>query len=266
MIADFILRLDGVEEFKPPSWDRDPAAHYLGDYYQRRAARGGGRVLLRAAAGAKCGPIGPTRDQIILDMRRAADGNFQKDAFLCLFGSSNGAAVALALAAELQNDITIVYLCLSDLPLFNGGRSPEIPGVGNCAVNRPAYYDVVESGLDSRGVRKQIVTDTIFGKGDRPKTTLNCAIEARIKDNIYQHSGNSIEPFLLRDGWKWTSTMPNHEVHGEITNGGWNNFERDVSNETTVWWHAKDGQYHRILNDNEKWTFDARAQKELGKA
>ena len=56
---------------------------------------------------------------------------------MCLFGSSNGASVALALAAALQDKLTINYLCLADLPMFAGGRSPGIPGVGDCAVFPP---------------------------------------------------------------------------------------------------------------------------------
>jgi hypothetical protein len=266
MIADFIVSLDGVSAFSPPAWAKDPAGHHLGPYYQRRAARGQERVLLRAHAGAACGNIAPTRDQIIINMRQAADGNFRKDAFLCLFGSSNGAAVALSLAAELQDQITIVYLCLADLPLFDGGRNPPLEGVCLCDAGRPQTYDLVERGLDSRGKPKMITSETIFVKGDRPSTTVLRPIKAGTKENVYQHQGNSIMPYLVRDGWRWTSSMPNGEVHGKIRNADWVNTEIDVSKKQLKWWHAEDGQHHANLDDDALSDFGRRAQQELGKA
>jgi len=62
-----------------------------------------------------------------------------KGRVLCLFGSGNSAAHALALAVALENELTINDICLADLPIFAGGRNPPIPVVDALLPSTP--YD-----------------------------------------------------------------------------------------------------------------------------
>ncbi len=215
MIADFVLSLDGVTTFSLPNWSKDLQISGTEAYFQRRKDLNQDRVFFRAGAGASNSDIASVRDQLIKQMKELAGGQFQKSGVLCIFGSSNGAAHALALAAALQNELTINYICLADLPLFTGGRNPEIPnGIGPLIPSNPVKFIAARSKIGAIIVHPQ---------GDRPKVALQNDINAKVKQNFYQHSGNGVKTFTLSGDWFWTSDMKHSEVHGEITNPGWNN-------------------------------------------
>ena len=184
MITDFVLSLDGVTRFRPPTWSKD--FHIAGTeaYFQRREQLKQERVFLRAGGGASDSDIGSVRDQLVKQMRELAGGKFDKAGVLCLFGSSNGAAHALALAAALQNELTINYVCLADLPLFAGGRNPPIPGVGALPPSTPVII---------RKAHSLIGSSIVHADGDRPQVSLQPDFNARLKQNFYQHAGNGIK-------------------------------------------------------------------------
>lgn len=216
MITDFVLSLDGVIAFRPPTWNRDPQVSGTEAYFKRRADLKQDRVLFMGSAGVKGGDFESVRNQLVTQMRQLAGGRLQKAGVLCLFGSSNGAAHALALAAVLQNELTINYICLADLPLFAGGSNPPIPGIGALAPSRPATFRRAFSLAGSIEVRVE---------GDRPKVSFQPEINAKLRQNFYQHSGNAAKTTTFSGEWFWTSDMKNHEVHGVITNADWSNQE-----------------------------------------
>lgn len=268
MITDFIVSLDGVRGFERPTWNKDPVSHFLNTYYAERKLRGQDRLLLRAHMGVRGGDIQGTVDLTILTMRHAANADFNKEGFLCLFGSSHGATIALALAAELHEKIKIIYLCLADLPLFNGGRNPPIEGVCRCDCGQPRHYEVVRDvKIGPKIFPKAIKMNNIFVEGDRPSTLVTKDIRAKTKENVYQHNGNHIKPYLIRHGWHWSSSMDHEEVHGKIRNSDWINIEKDVSgNPNLDSLEHMDPQHHKNLDDWAKFRFDERLQETMGKA
>ena len=213
MIADFVLSLDGVTSFRQPTWRKDLDIRGTEAYFRRRADLKQDRAFFIAGCGANDSGIEPVRDQLVAQMRQLAGGQFHKAGVVCLFGSSNGAAHALALAAALQGELTINYVCLADLPIFAGGRKPPIPGVGALAPTTP---------LIIRRAHSLIGSSIVHVDGDRPGVSLQPDIGAKVKENFYQHSGNGIKARTWSGEWFWTSDMKFGEVHGVITNSGWN--------------------------------------------
>jgi len=249
MITDFVLSLNGHPKVIQLSWLKDPTWQFTGKYFARKKLLNQERQLFvcQEPLPVHCGDITPTRDEIIADMRRQAGGKFEKSSVLCIYGSSNGASVALAVAAELQNELTVKFICLSDLPMFASGRQPGISGIGDCRVSNPVHYDVVES-KKTLNISFQISRGSVRPENDCPRVTLNFNFNAKEKRNYWQNNGNTIKPFIRQNGWYWGSSMPNSEVHGEVT--GWNNIKLDMSKSNLEWYHAKDGQYHANLNDS----------------
>ncbi len=246
MIADFVLSLDGVTSFRLPEWTKDNAVRGTEAYFQRRAELKQDRAFFRAGCGVQASDIAPVRDQIIAQMKQLAGGRFQKEGVLCLFGSSNGAAVALAMAAALQNELTINYVCLADLPLFAGGRKPPVPGVGDLVPSAPAMIRRATSLIGSSVVRVE---------GDRPKVLLQPDFNAKLKQNFFQHSGNGIKARTWSGEWFWTSDMKFGEVHGVIANPGWNQ-NQEITGLTIEHpglrnlFGCKGDAFHQVLDDH----------------
>jgi hypothetical protein len=219
VITDFVLTLDGVApfgRFSQSDWQKDIAAAGTEAYFRRREELKQERTYFSAGPGVRDADIASVRDQLVAQMRQLAGGQFQKTGVVCLFGSSNGAAVALALAAALKNELTINYICLADLPIFAGGRKPPIPGVGALPPSDPILI---------RTARSLISSSIVNADGDRPTVTLEPDNNAKVKENYYQHSGNGIKSSMSSGKWFWTSDMKHGEVHGVINNSGWDNKE-----------------------------------------
>jgi len=211
MITDFVLSLDGVVTFKLPQFSKDLKITGTEAYFKRRADLKQDRAYFIAACGTKDADFPAVRNTLVPEMRRLAGGQLQKAGVLCIFGSSNGAAHALALAAALQIELTINYICLADLPLFTGGRA--IPGVGSLLPSTP----IMIRGMIGKGGGS-----TVNAPGDRPSVSLQPDINAKFKQNFYQNAGNGTKVGLLSGKWFWTSDMKNEEFHGVISNSGWN--------------------------------------------
>jgi hypothetical protein len=245
MIADFVLSLDGVVTFRIPQFQKDPPVRGTEGYFKRRADLKQDRAYFFATCGTKDAPDFPSvRDKVIAEMRRLAGGQLQKDGVLCIFGSSNGAAHALALAAALQNELTVNYICLADLPLFTGGRA--VPGVGSLLASNP----VMTRGMIGKGGAR-----FVHARDDRPTVSLQPDITAKLKQNFYQNSGNGTKVGILSGKWFWTSDMKNEEFHGVIGNGGWNNDQEitglTVDNPTLRAIFGGEGDaFHAALDDH----------------
>jgi hypothetical protein len=245
MVTDFVLSLDGVIGFRPPDWLKDPKLKGTEAYFNRRAALGQERAFLRGFCGVKDSDIATVRDQLVSQMRERAGGQFQRAGVLCLFGSSHGASVALALAAVLQNELTINYVCLADLSIFAGGSNPPVPEVGALAPSAPVMI---------RTARSLIGSSIVNADGDRPRVSLQPDINAKVKENYYQHSGNGIKASRLTGDWFWTSDMKNGEIHGVISNPGWRNLEvinlRIEHSGLEVFFQSKGDKFHAAHNDH----------------
>lgn len=240
MITDFVLALDGGAAAGRASFVKDDRRANVEPYFKRREALKQERTLFKGGAGVQGSDLTAIRDNLIADMRERAGGKFDKRGILCLFGSSNGAAVALAMAAILQREVTINYLCLADLPMFASGRDPAIPGIGDVKTSAP---------LTIRTARTLISSRTVAADGDRPRVTLNDSIDAKLKENLFQHDGNTIEAHTFRPGWFWSSDMKNKEVHGQITNPGWINKEEPQQAGSLGFFERRGDKLHQLLDD-----------------
>lgn len=258
MITDFVLELDGGAAFGPASYVQDDRRTALAAYFRRRDELKEKRTLFKGGAGVQGSNIEAMRDSLIADMRRRAGGKFEKAGVLCLFGSSNGAAVALAMAVLLQREMTINYLSLADLPMFAAGRNPPIPGIGAVKCSDPLVITTARSLISSR---------TVSAEGDRPAVILDDAIDAKVKENIFQHNGNSIKAHNFSPGWFWTSDMKNDEVHGRIDSPGWRNREAVNLTVGDIGFFQRRGDvFHQKLDDFAvSEVFEKRFPEELAK-
>lgn len=215
MITDFVIELDGVVQFTVPSWIKDSdRPRGIEQYFNRRKSFSEPRVYFMGFIGTKSvGDLKPVSDEIIASMKKQAGGALHRDGVLCIFGSSNGAAMALAVAAAAQTEMRVQYICLADLPLFAGGRNPGIPnGIGNVAPTDPQMIRRATSLAGSI---------TVQVEGDRPQFQLVTNINAKKKQNFFQHAGNNAKVGTFSGRWFWTSDMKNHEVHGFCMAAGW---------------------------------------------
>jgi hypothetical protein len=241
MITDFVLSLDGVTTFRRPDFSKDFEIRGTEAYFKRRAQLKQERQYFLAGVGASDGKIEPVRDSLISQMKQLAGGSFQKAGVLCIFGSSNGAAHALGLAAALQNELTVNYICLADLPLFVSGRSPAIPGTGAMIPSAPVTI---------RRAHSLAGFIEVHAEGDRPRVSLDRDINAKVKQNFYQHSGNTIRVGFLSGRWRWASDMKNEEFHGVIANAGWNDDQELVVKANPGFFENNGDVFHRTLDDH----------------
>lgn len=247
MIIDFVLSLDGAEKTQT-NWQRGSG----GKAYDEKCAKlTEARECWSTGVGIRGVGLVDARDRFINDMRNLSGGRIRKESVLCIFGSSHGASVALAVAAALQNELSVNYICLADLPLFAAGCNPPIPGVGNLKASPPLTITAATSMINSR---------TIFAHGDRPRATLQPDIGAKVKENFFQHTGNAIKFSSTTGQWFWGSDMAStagfrstNEVHGILH--GWNaDQEIHISLPTQDWAHRTFGNLadlsHQVLDDH----------------
>jgi len=106
-----------------------------------------------------------------------------------------------------------------------------------------------------RTAHSLIGSSIINADGDRPKVSLRSDINAKIKQNFCQHSGNGIKARTWSGEWFWTSDMKFGEVHGVISNSGWNGNQKitgltiehpDLRN----FLGFKGGAFHQVLDDH----------------
>jgi len=246
MVADFVIQITGEGAFAGATWRAEPPYGY-DKYYTKRQAGQHSRKLYHSYIHAACEDLSAPIRTIKTGMEQQAGGKLERTGIVCIFGSSNGAAVALGLAKAIEREISVQYICLADLPMFASGRSPGIPDVGNCQTFPPDIRKEARSVISSRFV---------INPDDRPHILLTSDVAVKKKENYFQHNGNDFMPFTFRNGWYWGCRSLNGEVHGKIDNAGWNNKEFDAEtiqlSDPISPWHAKAGQYHRRLDDHVK--------------
>lgn len=264
--ADFVLQIDGVQEFREFIWAEDRHPPGTEPYYEARERRSGPSVMFLAGTSVKAsqfnGDLGPVRSAIIASMKRAAGGDLKNVGTVCLFGSSNGCAAILSLAAALEaQNVKINFICLADLPMFAGGRSPEVQDIGP---NRPTNDPNVSLGVKASRfvfgplglvpVPRPGMAIKAAAHNDVPKVTLQTKLKAVVRENYYQTKGNRIKARItsLNTTWRWTSDMAGGEVHGEID--GWKN--EKITNLTikdptlAPLLFEADDEFHNALDDH----------------
>jgi hypothetical protein len=142
-----------------------------------------------------------------------------------LYGSSIGATTALTLAAWLsENTVRVNYLALSDLPLFQFGRDRELDRVGKLETTKPDMGSGAGSPRVPFNWDFNWANNTQPESGDVPRTKLTSELPfVRIKENRYQSLGNRVKGAVGLNQWIWSSGMDGEEIHGKISNNGWDN-------------------------------------------
>ncbi len=186
-----------------------------------------------------------------------------------MYGSSIGATTALALATSLdQNSVTLNYICLSDLPLFQFGRGEDLKEVGKFNSTMPDMGKGASSPRVPFNWHFDFASNTQPDSADVPRTTLATELpNVRVKDNRYQSLGNRVKGAVVMNKWLWSSAMKGEEIHGEITNGGWNN---RLDNDITIGKAQrlvgnKDDEFHIAFNLKTYSDWTQKGQAELAK-
>lgn len=222
---DIVIEAIGSNSFRPI---RD--AELDTTFYERAKKI---RQLKRTLLGIRCGAeadLASNLKDLLAEIDGATGNQLGRIGALCVYGTSNGSGLVLALAKALQDRGAPkpTYLGLADLPMMPFGRNPPVPGIGNLQpVNRPEV---------SFGIGAQLVP--LGGKlippsvAHAPPPRINDpGVDAGKRENFFTRQGNRVRLFSQspagRLSWWWTSTMNFGEVHGEV--GGWTNLERTTS-------------------------------------
>lgn len=204
-----------------------------------------GRRLLMASRGADNDIDGNV--QTVLSMiRNFTDGRMDTIGQVCLLGRSNGCALALALAAELNdlgiNDISFVGL--SDVPMWDSGRIPAVGKIGNFKPkNGPIAAGAVSPNPGIGGFL------SVGNASSIPIVTLDREIKALNKVNLFQIRGNHMRWSNSVNRWFWYSGFSAGEVHGKLEGG----FEDRLRAVDGVFLFNQDLKLHIRLNTQEHW-------------
>ncbi len=198
------------------------------------------RKLSRTLKQIGCGAdpdLAPNLQALLDEIGRATGGDPRRLGVVCLFGTSNGSGLILALARALNRLAgapRLTYVAVGDLTMMPFGRSPDVPGIGTLQpVNAPDLGLLVTAnpfaGLFGRGL-------PVSASDIPPPRIADPGIVADRRDNHFTAQGNRVRLFSLSpagaDSWWWTSTQNFGEVHGRID--GWTNLERVTTSSGSV--------------------------------
>ena len=135
-----------------------------------------------------------------------------------LLGRSNGCALALALAAELNDKgvTDLTYVGVSDVPMWDNGRVPTVRRVGDFKpVNNPIRKGAVGP---NPGIGGFLSVGPVPG-GEIPSYELPQEIKALNRVNLLQVQGNHMRYSNSLKRWIWYSDFSGGEVHGTLDKG-----------------------------------------------
>jgi hypothetical protein len=225
---DIVIQSAGGKNFQPffsPEIDAS-------GYERVKKGRNLTRTLITIGCGAGSDP-GPDRDQLLGKIDEATGNSNSRLGAICLFGTSNGCGLILALAKALQKRSgtpKTLYIGLGNVTMMPFGRDPGVPGIGNL---QPQNLPQVSLGLSANpiaGLRSRLGSFP-SAKDLPPPRIADPGVDAQIRKNFFEVQGNRVKVFTLspagRDNWWWTSDMTFGEVHGEIP--GWNNIPKTTT-------------------------------------
>lgn len=217
----------------------------LGPYNQSTIKDKNVRKLLTASRGADNDIDGNVKTMMGM-IREFVDGRTETIGRVCLLGRSNGCALALGVAAEL-NDLGITdltFVGLSDVPMWDTGRVPPVAKVGDFKPkNGPIAAGAVSPNPGIGGFL------SVGNASAIPVITLNRTIKANKKINLFQIQGNHMRWSNSAKRWCWYSGFSAGEVHGRLE-GGFDD-RLCVVGETFLW--NRDLKLHISLNTGEHW-------------
>jgi hypothetical protein len=195
-------------------------------------------------------------DSVIASMRVSTNGQLNTVGQVVLLGRSNGCALALAVAAELndQGITDLTFVGLSDVPMWDSGRNPPVRKVGDFRpINGPIPAGAAgpNPGIGGRLSVGPVPNNEI------PFYKLPQEIKARKKVNLLQIQGNHIRWANSLKRWIWWSDFSGGEVHGKL-DSGFDNRLFTVQNAGPLGGRlgnnfASDLDFHVKLNTGENW-------------
>ncbi len=208
-------------------------------YEAAKKTKNSTRKLFTLSTGAGDEPDGnltPHLRKLMEFIREKTNRDFATIGAFCIVGSSNGASLALALAAELSlaGAPKLSYVGVCNVNIIPFGRKPPVPNIGDLMpANKPEF-----SKLSNRARAGNPFADSPHMDEEEPPRvildTKNINADEKKKRNFFEKQGNHVKyvkkPPINRilPGWWWHSNMPgDNEVHGKIE--GFDNEEFTVS-------------------------------------
>jgi len=183
---------------------------------------------------------------LMKDIRSFTQNRLDTIGQVCLLGRSAGCHLALALAAELndQGITDLTFVGLSDVPMWDNGRDPPVPKVG---AFKPEN-DPTAAGMHSSLGGSHPLEPSDPASHSIPRLKLSQVIKAKNAINLYQIQGNHTKYSWTLKRWIWWSSLSAGEVHGELD--GFTNRLRKVSGN---YWIDVDLKLHIELNTGKDW-------------
>jgi hypothetical protein len=157
-------------------------------------------------------------DTVMTSIRGSTNGQLNTIGQVVLLGRSNGCALALALAAELndQGITDLTFVGLSDVPLWDSGRNPTVRKAGNFKpVSKPLPAGAVGPNPGIGG----FLSVGPVPNNEIPFYKLPQEIKAWNKVNLLQIQGNHMRYSNAMKRWIWWSDFSGGEVQGNLDTG-----------------------------------------------
>jgi hypothetical protein len=218
----------------------------LGPYNNARAKLNHTRTTLADSRGAD-DDINANVDTVMGTIGAFVKDRLETIGQVVLLGRSNGCALALALAAELNDKgiADLTYVGLSDVPMWDSGRVPTVRKVGDFKpVNNPIRKGAVNP---NPGIGGFLSVGPVTG-GEIPSYELPQEIKARNRVNLLQIQGNKMRWSNSLKRWIWFSGFSGGEVHGKLDKGFDNRLFKVKGS-----FFGNDLSFHVDLNTQQPW-------------
>lgn len=227
---DIVIESAGSNSFRPFS---EPGINRT--FYDRATKN---RNLTRTLRSIRCGAsadLGPDLKELLTEIDNATGGDMGRIGALCLYGTSNGSGLILAVAKALQGRSApkATYVGLGDLTMIPFKRSPPVPGIGDL---QPIDAPEISFGLRATnvGLTAKVLPPSV--KDAPPPRIADPGVVADRLENYFTVQGNRARIFSSSPAgspsWWWTSTQNFGEVHGTIP--GWTNIPRTTVSEGSI--------------------------------
>ena len=198
-------------------------------YEAAKKAKNSARQLFTLSTGAgdeADGNLQPHLDKLIAFVKEKTGKKMDTIGSFVIVGSSNGASLALALAAQLALEIApkLGYVGVCNVNIFPFGRTPAVPNIGPLSPSKGPVFKKLSNRTRAGNAFTPGVDSPHMDEEDPPVVTLQSSINADKdkKRNFFEIQGNHVKfvkrpPGKILPGWWWHSTMPgSNEVHGEV--------------------------------------------------
>ena len=216
-MIDFYIVARGGVEFGPVQETPPDEMAVKPEKYLRKMGTAKNLVCLNIGAG-----VGDVDQPIrtVADFVGSRAGGFRGIGAVSIVGMSNGAALALGLAAELNGNRAapqLRYVGATNIPLFAQGRKPPVLNIGALKpLNRPTTSMGLKGKAKVAVLKRPSTVDVAFDASIPPRVKLDRGFMTRKSTCFFEVEGNHVTWVRIPGRWDWWSDMAGGEVHGEI--------------------------------------------------